>query len=188
MDPPIIGVPSDSSSGPQPSSSVGSTELPTEKVYEPLKCPNFPHTVNLPCDISDPLAIWELFFPIGQITTIMENTNQNAQLQVCDKSTFPHAREWEDVSIREVYIWLAILIYMGLYPQNDIPSYWNQKSQKPVHDLVTSSMSCNRWQQIRRYFHISLPVSGAEKVSAFSKVLSISKMVSYTNLYGNYFR
>jgi len=116
----------------------------------------------------------------------MENTNQNAQQP--NKTTFQYARNWEDVSIREVYIWLAILIYMGLYPQNNIESYWNRKIQKPIHYLVFSSMGCNRWEQIRRYFHISPPVLGVEKVSTFSKVLSTSKIVSYINLYGNYFR
>jgi len=179
MDPPIISVPSDSSSGQTP-------KPPAKKPYTPLKCPYFAPVLDLPCDSSDPLAIWELFFPVGQVNTIRENTNRNAKLP--DKTTYKYARNWKPICLAEVYIWLAILIYMGLYPQNDIESYWNRQDTKPIHKLVYSSMSCNRWEQIRRFFHISPPVAASEKASAFSKVLSTLKMVSYTNLYGNYSR
>src|SRR5258706_850161 len=124
MDPPIIGVPSDSPSVRQPDFSGQQPRLlteTTEKGYEPLKCPDFAPKLNLPCDSGDPLAIFELFFPIGQITTIVENTNKKARQP--DRTTCPYVQEWKDVSIAEVYIWLAILIYMGLYPLNDIESY-----------------------------------------------------------------
>ncbi len=187
MDPPIIGVPSDSSSGLQPDLSSQQHKPPTEEGFEPLKCPDFAPKLNLPCDSGDPLAIFELFFPIGQITTIVENTNKKAY-RSGKTTTCPYAREWKDVSIAEVYTWLAILIYMGLYPLNDIESYWTRNNQKPIHKLVYLSMGCNRWEQIHRYLHISLPVIGPNRASTFSKVLSAPKMVFYTNLYGYYFR
>jgi hypothetical protein len=182
MDPPIISVPSDPPSIQTPET----PEPPAKEPYTPLKCPYFTPVVDLPCDSSDPLAIWELFFPRGQVNTIRENTNRNAKLP--DKTTYKYARNWKPVSLAEVYIWLAILIYMGLYPQNDIESYWNRQDTKPVHKLVWSSMSLNRWEQIRRFFHISPPVAASEKPSVFSKVLSTLKMISHTNSYGNSFR
>ena len=56
----VIGDPTDLFGTQRPS-------LPPEPTtgthYKPMDCPFFPPQINLPCDSSNPLAIWELFFP-----------------------------------------------------------------------------------------------------------------------------
>lgn len=52
-------------------------------------------------------------------------------------------------------IFIAIFIYIGIAGISNIRSYWN-KGGSTIHKLM-ESMTFFRYEQIKRYFHVSLP-------------------------------
>jgi hypothetical protein len=137
--------------------------------FIPLETHNFTHTINLPLGVnSKPFAIWDIFFPIEQLAIIVENTNKNGQRW---PKTGPYTRKWKDICIQELYTFFAIIIYMGIHIENDIESYWKIKKGWPIHTIVHKAISCNRWQNIARAFHLSNPSIKSSVV--FEKVLCI---------------
>ncbi|PKY44186.1 hypothetical protein RhiirA4_418837 [Rhizophagus irregularis] len=46
-------------------------------------------------------------------------------------------RKWKDLTIKEFWIWLAILIYSGIYKLPSIEDYWNRDSRYPEHKIST---------------------------------------------------
>jgi hypothetical protein len=138
MSPPqTVGDPTDPKGTLQPN-------LPPEPVtgpeFKPLSCPAFAHQINLPIDVvqNDAFAIWSLFFSADQLETIVRNTNANGQLLFAPNPLVqaPHTQKWKDTSLYELYAYLAILICMGLHPENDIKLYWSQKPGMPAYTLI----------------------------------------------------
>ncbi|CAG8651798.1 1489_t:CDS:1 [Cetraspora pellucida] len=57
-----------------------------------------------------PHLIFHLFFTDLQLNTIVENTNYYAVAKSAGKG-----REWVSLTVEELLIWLALLIYMGIF-------------------------------------------------------------------------
>jgi Transposase IS4 len=74
----------------------------------------------------------------------------------------------KDLDLPELYAYLAILFYMGLYIENDRRLYWSQNPNRPLHQPVISAMSRDRWLNIDRAWSISDPLAKYETV--FDKV------------------
>jgi hypothetical protein len=45
--------------------------------------------------------------------------------------------------LQELYIWIGILIYMGIYPENIIEMYWSYQNGMPRHKLVFGAIGYN---------------------------------------------
>jgi len=65
-----------------------------------------------------------------------------------------------NISLAELYAYLAILITMGLHPENDIKNYWSRRPEMPVYTLVHRAMGGDQWEDISHAFHLSSPASG----------------------------
>jgi hypothetical protein len=115
-----------------------------------------------PLDVCTPINIFSLFFTHIILNLIVENTNEYAKF----KNT-GEGRPWTELILSELKIFLAILIYMGLFKMPSIEDYWNNLPQYPQHP-ITRYMSLLRFQQIKRFLHIS-PVD-SEKSYWFSKL------------------
>jgi hypothetical protein len=91
--------------------------------YEPLFCPEFDRIINLPpsIDKADPLAIWSLSFTQESLENIVQNTNKKGASLYNNQCK--HGWLWKDISISELYAYLAILFYMGLHIENDTRLY-----------------------------------------------------------------
>ena len=102
-------------------------------------------------DIEDitPAGIFTQFFDKAMLKIIVVNTNAYALSKDAGKG-----RPWTNLVIKELLIFLAILIYMGLYPSNGIEELWNQDPTGPIHQIA-KEMTLIRFQQIKRYLHIS---------------------------------
>jgi Transposase IS4 len=67
------------------------------------------------------------------------------------------AREWTDLLVEELYVFLGAIIYMGVHEEPQVGMYWNTDFNKgPLHS-IPNHISLNRFQQIKRYCHISCP-------------------------------
>ncbi|GBB97600.1 hypothetical protein RclHR1_03010003 [Rhizophagus clarus] len=96
-----------------------------------------------------PYSIFSLFFSLEQIEIIVKNTNKYAYVKNAGEG-----RDWKELTTKEFKIWLAILIYAGVFKLPSIRDYWNKDSKFPEHK-ITTFMSLIRFEQIKRFMHIS---------------------------------
>jgi hypothetical protein len=56
-------------------------------------------------------------------------------------------------------VFLGAIIYMGVHKEPQVEMYWNSDFNKgPLHSISRHISRC-RFEQIRRYFHVSCPAS-----------------------------
>jgi hypothetical protein len=136
--------------------------LITDVHYEPFKCepkqsarallpPSFPQNPQ-------PFDYFSLFFTHDLFRTITTNTNRYASIQRL-RVQQEKAREWTDLLVEELYVFISTIIYMGVYEEPAIEMYWNADFNKgPLH-TITNHISLNRFEQIKRFCHILCPES-----------------------------
>ncbi|KZL67850.1 AC transposable element-derived protein 4 [Colletotrichum tofieldiae] len=63
--------------------------------------------------------------------------------------------EWRKTSVEEIYLFLGILLYMGIHNESQISRYWSTQQQKedPIH-LFTRFTSRDRFQSLLRQLRI----------------------------------
>jgi Transposase IS4 len=132
---------------------------PVDQVsYTPFKIePPLPPKPLLPSSFPSnphPFDYFSLFFTPDLFKTITRNTNRYAsiyRLQVQQE----RAREWRDILLEECYVFIGIILYMGVHYEPHIELYWNSDFNKgPLH-TISSHMPIMRFQQLKRYCHIS---------------------------------
>jgi len=99
-----------------------------------------------------PGSFFSLFFPVTEFETMANNTNAYAALKGAGES----GRRWWDTSSGELMIFVGLLIYMGVHKSIRVGLYWEKSDEFPRHE-ITEYMSKFRFEQLKRYFHISLP-------------------------------
>ena len=57
--------------------------------------------------------------------------------------------------MEELRVFLGVVIYMGVYPCPQIEDYWNTDLKKGPNHTVAIHMSLVRFEQIKRYLHVS---------------------------------
>jgi hypothetical protein len=102
-----------------------------------LKLPNIYQSSLL-----SPYLIFLLFFSSDQIKTIVQNTNVYAYSKKAGEG-----RKWEELTTGEFKIWIAILIYAGIFKLPSIEDYWNKDNKFPEHK-ITTFMTLLRFQQV----------------------------------------
>jgi hypothetical protein len=92
--------------------------------FDPLPCPEFEYCINLPLlvDRHSPIAIFNLFFTPEQMHILVENTNKSGPFYQIGLQN-ARSLKWQDTFVKELYAYLGISIYMGLYLENDIDQY-----------------------------------------------------------------
>jgi hypothetical protein len=95
---------------------------------------------------------------------------------------------WEPTSLPEIYIWLAILIYIGIHKESSFRNYWKASTAEdynPTHP-ITKLMTYQRFQQLRVRIRIcSLAHLHTHKHDAFQCVedWSVHVQIAALNLY-----
>jgi len=97
-----------------------------------------------------PYSIFSLFFSEHQLQTIVTNTNIYAAVHNTKHGTNQagEGRNWTNLTLNEFKIWLALVIYMGVFKFPAITDYWKKDSNYPSHD-ITKTMSLFRFQQVK---------------------------------------
>lgn len=99
-----------------------------------------------------PASIFQLFFTDRLFQTMATNTNSYTKSK--REAALLPGRDWTDVTTRDLKLWIGICIYMGLFSAPAVEDYWKHDGLHPTHP-ITMYMSLNRFQQIKRYLHIS---------------------------------
>lgn len=134
--------------------------LPNVPPFKPLvfKKPLLPAQVTLPAHFIPGavkiIDLFRLFFSDTILRTIVANTKQYAELK---QANVPGKRKWIDPTASELLIFIAICIYSGMFSKSSggLQWLWNSGDRRrPMHD-ITEHMSLFRFQQIKRYLHVS---------------------------------
>ena len=64
-------------------------------------------------------------------------------------------RPWYELNTAELRVFMGAIIYMGVHLEPDIAWYWNTDSAKGLVHSIPSYLSLRRFEQIKRYLHIS---------------------------------
>jgi hypothetical protein len=109
-----------------------------------------------------PYDYFTLFFTPDLFRTITTNTNRYASIQRI-QGIQEGIREWTNLLVEELYVFIGVIIYMGIHKEPRIDMYWNTDFNKgPLHS-IPSHISLRRFEQIKRYCHISCPESDQQK-------------------------
>jgi len=86
------------------------------------------------------------------------NTNLYAQIKRSEALPGVGGRDWHDVTPSELWIWIGIIIYMGLFSGKSMAAreFWLHIQHHPTHD-ISKFISQTRFEQIKRFFHLSNP-------------------------------
>lgn len=94
------------------------------------------------CPISDastPLDVFRLFFNDDLMTLLVEETNRYAELSLLCRqhSECSRMRKWQPVTREEMWTFLGILMWQGLYPLPVEKEYW----VSPLSYITSSQMA-----------------------------------------------
>src|SRR4051812_20898175 len=123
--------------------------LPFHHIYNLHEAsPTLPRDLNSIENLT-PYLIFCLFFPQNQLQTIDTNTNKYAAVHGAKQGTNQkgEGRNWVSLTIEELRVWLALVIYMGIFKFPSVNDYWIKNSNYPSHEL-TKLMSLLRFQQV----------------------------------------
>jgi hypothetical protein len=108
--------------------------------------------------VEHPIHYFELFWGPQVWNTLVENTNAYAQykeVRYKENKGGQKSRWWKAVTLYEMRIFIALLIYIGIVGTLNIGSFWDE-SGNTIHKPM-ESITLFRFQQIKRYFHVSPP-------------------------------
>jgi len=104
---------------------------------------------DLESDIQ-PYFIFLKFFSNQIMKDIVGNTNIYAyahSIKVGKSNLAGKGHNWTELTVQELKIWLALVIYMGIFKFPAVEDYWKMDIYYPSHE-ITKLMSLFRFQQI----------------------------------------
>ena len=103
-----------------------------------------------------PLSLFKLFMTEEVLDTVAANTNAYAaQEGPAERASGGRARPWKTVTTAELKIWLGLVVYMSVV-RATLADYWTRSVELPTHAIAVF-MSRTRFEQIKRYLHLSPP-------------------------------
>ncbi|XP_015194796.2 piggyBac transposable element-derived protein 4-like isoform X1 [Lepisosteus oculatus] len=104
-----------------------------------------------------PLDLFQLFFSVNVVQSLCTNTNKNAKKRRAQGIKY----EWNPVSIKDMYQFMGILIFMGLLTSHNMRDYWSRQVPYNV-PFCRSIMTRKRFEAISWTLHISDPEEDRE--------------------------
>jgi hypothetical protein len=129
--------------------------------------PEFGWEITLPENASpdDPITLFTMYYTPKIIDLIVEKTNDYVRKSQDESCPYVRANNWYPTCRREIYIYLAIRIYMSLHVDNEIADYWTAKDMIPEHP-ITKYLSRNRFQEL----HMRVRFHGNQEQGPYEKV------------------
>ena len=141
------------------------SELPQVPDFVPLDVEEH-EAIGLPVEYcTSPLSVFNQLFTQEVWESLCNNTNmyykhKSNQLDPLDPDMRP--RPWKDTTIGELKVWLGLVLYMGVVSCPAVEDYWDEDTRQPPMGV----MSLNRFEQLKRYLHVSPPVMQQPVASA----------------------
>jgi len=124
-------------------------------VYTPLERQEYDAESLLLPQPTSPMECFSYFFNLEIWEVLCNGTNSYHTSKYTTAGS--SERGWRPVTVRDMKIWIGLVIYMGIVDCPSIKDYWAEDTrQKPM-----DAMGLNRFEQIKRYIHISLPITAS---------------------------
>jgi nitric oxide reductase large subunit len=135
-----------------------------------MQLPQFGWEITLPEDVSpdNPITLFTIYYTPEIIDLIVEKTNGYMRKPQDKSCPYIRANNWYLTYYKEIYIYLAIRIYISLYVDNEITDYWETKNMIPEYP-ITKYLGRNRFQEL--YIHMRF--YGNQEQGPYEKVASI---------------
>lgn len=150
-------MPKDTVEDPTDDGTLRPNEKPISKVgsgFEPMEIEDRDIEIHLPegVDLDDPFTLFEVYYPSWIIDHIVDAINYYDR----DVGDGPWARgkEWYPTTPQEIWLYLAIRIYMTLHVENKIKDYWSTSPDDPIHP-ITKYLSKNRFFELHMRYRIT---------------------------------
>jgi hypothetical protein len=109
-------------------------------------------------DSTNPLELLDLFIPPELYSTIADNTNLYAIAHDARTAPTPtNRRYWWPTNPSEIRVLFGIYFYMGVHREPNFEIYWETPKPNGPNHALSKHMSLNRFENLRRYLHISKP-------------------------------
>ncbi|KJZ68196.1 hypothetical protein HIM_11540 [Hirsutella minnesotensis 3608] len=106
----------------------------------------------------DPLSLFHWFLPESMVEEWVRYTNNGPRPgPEGPKQQYSRESRWTETSLGEVFLWVALLIYMGLHRETRVQDHWKTStvdSMVPIHPIL-QYMSFNRFFLLQRHIRIS---------------------------------
>jgi hypothetical protein len=114
---------------------------------------------TLPDYVCSPIHYFELFWGLEIWDLLVQNTNVYTQYKEAwgKGNKGGKTRWWKATTVYEMCIFIALLIYIGIIGASNIESFWD-KDGLTIHKPM-EFITFYRFEQIKRYFHISPPLT-----------------------------
>lgn len=134
-------------------------------VFQPLEVDERPTHITLPDGVSPerPYSLFALYYTPKIIQIIVDATN--AYKRVVGDGVEPRGVDWYDTTPQEIYLYLALRIYMTLHVENEIVNYWSTSPHGPIHP-ITKYLSKNRFVELHVRFRV-----GQDNSTIYSRVI-----------------
>jgi hypothetical protein len=149
--------------------------------FIPFECPDFEFEITLPANASpeDPITLFTLYYTPEIVQSIVQCTN-NLPREAQDPSR-PKARanQWYPTCEKELYIFIAMRIYMTLFPMDEIADYWSTNKLFPYHS-ITQYMTRDRFQELHMRYRVA--PAGHKELWDRVSIMSLTPLNLYIQL------
>ncbi|CZT13758.1 uncharacterized protein RCO7_07121 [Rhynchosporium graminicola] len=155
---------------------------PLEKAgvaFLPMKLLPFDPIITLPDHVAPdvPIDLFTLYYTPEIIEGIVKHTNNYARAPKNPASKRSRCLDWSPTCSAEIYIYLAIRIYMTIHVENEISDYWCTKGMSPVHP-ISKKMARDRFQEL----HMRFRLEGLDAEGPYERVSALSAHIQAVNL------
>jgi len=171
----------ESESRPQHRSRIAATQplptLPPVPEFEPLVQQRHNRVACYPPEFNlngSALDYFQLFFDNSIFQLLAENTNNYASFKGAGNAG---SRPWKSTTPAELKIFFGIIIYMGVFPSSQVSDYWKHDESFPYH-RIGMYLSQNRFEQLKRYFHISPPYQHLPRAQWYEKFQPLASLLA----------
>jgi len=130
---------------------------PSHILIQGLFPPHKAQAIGAAASTLDPYKLFSLFFSNEQVSLLAKHTNMYAASHRAGLASLRHPFicKWYPTCPSELLVYFAILIYMGLSKAASPKLSWRRINGTLSEPMM--QMSYTRFQQLKRYFHISEP-------------------------------
>lgn len=141
--------------------------------FHGMNIPDSPPKISLPATVqpSNAWEIFRLFINTEMVSLIVNHTNERVE-QLPREGLKPRAllKSWYPVTVEEIYAYIGIRIYMGLYDSPCVRDYWAEEGpNRPLHRLK-DVMARERYEAIHARMRLASVDPRAEFQTVFERL------------------
>ncbi|KAG5753082.1 hypothetical protein H9Q70_004257 [Fusarium xylarioides] len=142
--------------------------------FEPLDLEERdPDISTIASQAAEPVDLFLQFLPEKIVEKWVQYTNKAAKSLAEEDPDFgPH---WKPVRLPEVYLFIGIVIYIGLHKEADLRSYWATNTESkflpshPISLLITRDRFFQLWRRVRIFNEAALDLTESHDPLNFQK-------------------